>query len=76
MEHLTSQLCRIMPTAITGSVVRTEGAAAAVAGFPAPVGSLAEICHTRPALRRKLKHSAAQIETVTGVGYRLVEGTV
>ncbi len=43
MEHLISQLCRIMPTAITGSVVRTEGAAAAVAGFPAPVGSLAEI---------------------------------
>ena len=32
-----------MPTALTGSVVRTEGMLAAVAGFPAPVGAVAEI---------------------------------
>ena len=32
-----------MPFALTGSIVRTEGLAAAVAGFPAPVGSLVEI---------------------------------
>jgi FliI/YscN family ATPase len=32
-----------MPTAITGSVVRSDGATTAVAGFPAPVGSLVEI---------------------------------
>jgi DNA-binding response OmpR family regulator len=28
------------------------------------------------ALRRKLKHSAVQIETVTGIGYRLTEGSL
>ena len=38
-EHLAS----VMPTAITGSVVRTEGLVAAVAGFPAPVGAVVEI---------------------------------
>src|SRR5688572_6130376 len=32
-----------MPTALCGSVVRTEGLLAAVAGFPAPVGALVEI---------------------------------
>ena len=40
---LLSQLSEIMPTALTGSIVRTEGLTAAVAGFPAPVGSLVEI---------------------------------
>ena len=43
VTHLISQLCRIMPTAMTGSVVRTEGSVTAVAGFPAPVGSLVTI---------------------------------
>ena len=43
MQYLTSQIRAIMPTAVTGSVVRTEGAATAVAGFPAPVGALVEI---------------------------------
>lgn len=43
MQYLTSQINAIMPTAVTGSVVRTEGAATAVAGFPAPVGALVEI---------------------------------
>ncbi len=43
METLLEQLGSLMPTGITGSVVRTEGMAAAVAGFPAPVGALAEI---------------------------------
>ena len=32
-----------MPTGLTGSIVRTEGLTAAVAGFPAPVGALVEI---------------------------------
>lgn len=32
-----------MPVGLTGSIVRTEGLAAAVAGFPAPVGALAMI---------------------------------
>lgn len=34
---------KILPTALYGSVVRTEGMTAAVADFPAPVGALAEI---------------------------------
>ena len=37
------QLDAILPTAIGGSIVRTEGLAAAVAGLPAPVGAVVEI---------------------------------
>ncbi|MBM3998533.1 MAG: FliI/YscN family ATPase [Planctomycetes bacterium] len=37
------QLDGIMSTALTGSVVRTDGMAVSVAGFPAPVGSVVEI---------------------------------
>ncbi len=37
------QLPTIMTTSLTGSVVRTEGMMTGVAGFPAPVGALAEI---------------------------------
>ena len=43
MDDLLGQLDRIMPTALTGSVVHTVGMTAAVAGFPAPVGALVEI---------------------------------
>lgn len=43
MNPFTSQLDAIMPSAITGSVVRTEGLMTAVAGFPAPVGAIVEI---------------------------------
>lgn len=43
MKALLDQLETVMPTSITGSVVRTEGLMAAVAGFPAPVGAVAEI---------------------------------
>jgi flagellum-specific ATP synthase len=43
MNQLVDQLAAILPTALTGSVVRTEGMVAAVAGFPAPVGALVEI---------------------------------
>ena len=43
MNAIIDQLESVMPTAITGSVVRTEGMMAAVAGFPAPVGAVAEI---------------------------------
>src|SRR4026208_910575 len=42
-NNLITQLDSIMPTAITGSVVRTEGLMTAVAGFPAPVGAIVEI---------------------------------
>src|SRR5688500_17773860 len=38
-----AQLDAMLPTAIVGSIVRTEGLAAAVAGFPAPVGAVALI---------------------------------
>ena len=43
MTALTAQLDSILSTAMTGSIVRTEGLAAAVAGLPAPVGAVVEI---------------------------------
>lgn len=43
MLDLAEQLDHIMPTGLVGSIVRTEGLTAAVAGFPAPVGSLVHI---------------------------------
>ena len=43
MNYFIQQLAAISPTALTGSVVRTEGMVAAVAGFPAPLGALVEI---------------------------------
>ena len=43
MQDFIDQLDLIMPTALTGSVVRTEGMMTAVAGFPAPVGAVAQI---------------------------------
>jgi flagellum-specific ATP synthase len=43
MHDLAEQLVEIMPTGLTGSIIRTEGLTAAVAGFPAPVGSLVQI---------------------------------
>jgi flagellum-specific ATP synthase len=48
---LTQQLNTLMPTALSGSVARTVGMTVSVAGFPAPVGALAEIqCQTGPPL--------------------------
>ncbi len=43
MQAMLDQLDRIMPTHLTGSVVRTVGMTIAVADFPAPVGALVEI---------------------------------
>ncbi len=43
MLELADQLEAIMPTALEGSVVRTVGMMAAVAGFPAPIGAVVEI---------------------------------
>jgi len=43
MQDFIEQLDSIMPTALIGSVVRTEGMMTAVAGFPAPVGAVAQI---------------------------------
>jgi flagellum-specific ATP synthase len=43
MLDLMNQLDAALPFGLTGSIVRTEGLAAAVAGFPAPVGALVEI---------------------------------
>jgi flagellum-specific ATP synthase len=43
MIDLVEQLDHIMPTALTGSVAQTVGTAVSAAGFPAPVGSMAEI---------------------------------
>lgn len=41
--NLTEQLDAVMPTALWGSVARTVGMTVSAAGFPAPVGALAEI---------------------------------
>lgn len=43
MLDLTQRIQSLVPTALEGSVVRTAGLTAAVADFPAPVGSLVEI---------------------------------
>ncbi len=43
MLDVTSQLEHIMPTALSGAVVRTVGTTISVAGLPAPVGALVEI---------------------------------
>jgi flagellum-specific ATP synthase len=43
MTALLNQLDTILPTAMRGSIIRTEGLAAAVAGLPAPVGAVVEI---------------------------------
>jgi flagellum-specific ATP synthase len=42
-DMLTSLVPHIMPTQIVGSVVQTDGLAASVAGFPAPIGAIVEI---------------------------------
>lgn len=43
MLDIADQLAGCMSTALTGSVVRTIGMTAAVAGLPAPVGAMVEI---------------------------------
>ena len=43
MLELVDQLASMMPTGLSGSVVRTVGTTAAVADFPAPVGAVVEI---------------------------------
>src|SRR5262245_46292286 len=43
MTALQAQLEAILPTAMSGSITRTEGLACAVAGLPAPVGAVVEI---------------------------------
>jgi FliI/YscN family ATPase len=43
MTHLARQLDAILPTKLSGSVVRTEGMTTAVADFPAPLGATVEI---------------------------------
>jgi flagellum-specific ATP synthase len=42
-DDVAAGLQTVVPTAICGSIVRTVGMTAAVAGFPAPVGALAAI---------------------------------
>src|SRR4029079_3711585 len=49
MTRFTAQLDSIIPTAMAGGIVRTEGLAAAVAGLPAPVGAVVEIERPPPA---------------------------
>ncbi len=43
MLDIEEQLESMMPTALTGTVARTVGMTVAAAGFPAPVGAMAEI---------------------------------
>lgn len=55
MPTLADQLDAIMPTAIVGSVVRSIGTTVAAAGFPAPVGAVAQIDRDgRPPLRAEV----------------------
>src|SRR5208283_4866412 len=51
MTNYKVQLDRMMTTALTGSVAQTVGMTISAAGFPAPVGAIAEIqreSHPRP----------------------------
>ena len=41
--HLVDQLDAVMPTELTGTVARTVGMTVSAAGFPAPVGAVAEV---------------------------------
>lgn len=43
MPDYIAHLDRIMPTALSGSVARTTGTTVSAAGFPAPVGAVAEV---------------------------------
>jgi FliI/YscN family ATPase len=43
MNSLLAQLDRLIPTALEGTVARTVGMTVSVAGFPAPLGAMAEI---------------------------------
>jgi flagellum-specific ATP synthase len=43
MLDIAAQLEHLLPTALSGCVARTEGMTVSVAGFPAPVGAVAEI---------------------------------
>ena len=43
MLDYRKELAAIMPSAVVGTVVRTEGTMISVAGFPVPVGAIAEI---------------------------------
>lgn len=52
MLELEDQLAAMMPTGLTGSVVRTAGTTAAVADFPAPVGAVVEIARQNGELVR------------------------
>jgi len=52
MLELEDQLAAMMPTGLTGSVVRTVGTTAAVADFPAPVGAVVEIARQNGELVR------------------------
>ena len=43
MPDFIAHLDRIMPTALSGSVAQTTGTTVSAAGFPAPVGAVAEV---------------------------------
>ena len=43
ISDLNDQVFSIMPTALTGSVVRTMGMTVAIADFPAPIGAIVEV---------------------------------
>ena len=43
MNPYVQQLDAILPTGLTGTVMESDGATVAVAGFPAPVGAVARI---------------------------------
>src|SRR5687767_14707678 len=56
MTALQSHLDSILPTAMSGSIVRTEGLACAVAGLPAPVGAMVEI--------ERMAHGGVEAEVI------------
>jgi flagellum-specific ATP synthase len=65
MLRFQTQLDMMLPTAMSGSIVRTEGLAAAVAGLPAPVGAVVHI--------ERLAQKAVEAEVI---GFRGLETIV
>ena len=76
MHALIEQLDHIVPAEMSGSVVRTEGVAAAVAGLPAPIGAQVAIHRqTGPPVRGEVIGFRDQLtvvyplQEVTGIQY-------
>ncbi len=69
MWDVAAQLEQVMPTALIGSVAQTSGLTVAAAGFPAPVGAVAEIeRHGGPPVRAEVVGFRDQLTVLYPLG--------